>query len=167
MAQVKKAFEGVVSFLEQHTDSQVSEILDEVISMCAPKARVGGGGSARNHIADVNGNPVAILDYFFKRWMPLVGNDAVEFGKKAGSPTGLNNLCKQASSEWSKRQRDAKQANESLLQRVIDGELSPEDIPSAQADIEAARTEVPDTDLGFATEEEVRSYLTDNGVQLA
>lgn len=164
MSNVKKAFQPIVELLEANRDRKVSSVIDDVIALAASKAR--GGQDAKNHIKDVEGNVVAICCYYFKRWMPLVGELAVEFGTKAGSATGLNSMCKEGVSNWSKQQRDAKKATEELLPKVASGEITAEDIPAYQADIEAIRSAIVDTELGFETQEKVRQYLADHGIEV-
>ena len=132
--------------------------------MCSAKTSRGGGASSFIKAAD--GAVVAILDYYFKRWMPLVGDDAVEFGAKKNTATGYNTMSKEGVSHWTKQQRVAKQANAELLTRVASGEIKPDQIADEQARIEAARTTPAETELGFATKEEVVAYLQDNGVEV-
>lgn len=117
-------------------------------------------------IKDANGATVAIFDYYFKRWMPLVGEEAVEFGSKASSATGLNNMCKLGVSLWTKQQRRKKQESADLLAKVEAGELEVEDIASEREAIEARAKEIEPTDLGFESRDEVVAYLEANGVDL-
>ena len=77
MATVKKAYQDIVSFLEANKDAKVSKVLEQVIEMASAKANRSEGST---FIKDASGNAVAILDYYFKRWMPLVGDKAVDFG---------------------------------------------------------------------------------------
>lgn len=164
MANIKKAYQPIVELLEANKDAKVKSILDQVIEMASAKTSRGGGASS--FLKDTKGNAVAILDYYFKRWMPLVGDKAVEFGAKKNTATGFNSMSKEGVSNWTKQQRVAKQANADLLTRVAQGEVKPDQIASEQAKIEKARQEIAKTDLGFATKEEVVKYLEKNGVTL-
>ena len=80
----------------------------------------------------------------------------VEFGKKATSPTGMNNMCKEGVSNWTKQQRDVKAQEAALLSRVTSGNLAVEDIPAEQERIaEEAKIVAPREDAyGFETLEE-------------
>ena len=164
---VKKAFHPLVTLLDENRDSTVESILAEVLTLVAPKQRgATTGSSSKNHIKDTEGNVVAVLDYYFKRWMPLVGDLAVEFGAKANSVTGLNSMCKEGVSNWTTQQRAAKTAMASLLEQVEAGEIAVEDIAAERASIDEAKTAVIATDLGFDTREELEDYLVDNGISL-
>jgi len=166
MSTVKKAFQPIAEFLEANKDQQVSAILPGALALMAPKAR-GATAGGTTFIKDVDGNTVAINDYYFKKWMPLVGDEAVEFGAKATSATGLSNMSKEGTSLWTKQQRVAKQAMQDLLVSLEDGSLAPADIGSAKESIEAERKSIAETDSGFDTIEEVKEYLEANGVTLA
>lgn len=163
MTQVKKAYQGIVDFLEANKEVKVSKILDQVIEMTMAKANRSEGST---FIKDAKGNTVAILDYYFKRWMPLVGDKQVEFGAKLKTSTGFNTMCKDGVSAWTKQQREAKNASAELLKKVASGEIKPADIALHQAEIEKARGAILTTDKGFATEEEVRKYLAKQGVEV-
>lgn len=162
---IKKAYQDIVSLLEANADKKVSSILEQVVALASAK---GGGGGAGAFIKDAKGTTVAIFDYYFKRWMPLVGTKAVEFGAKANTATGLNSMCKEGVSHWTKAQRVAKQANADLLTRVASGEIQPSDIAAEQAKIEATRQEIIETEMGFHTDdkEKLLKYLAKNDVVL-
>ena len=162
---VKKAYTEIVSLLEANKGKKVSEVLEQVIELASAKS--GGGGAGTTFIKDATGKTVAILDYYFKRWMPLVGDKTVEFGAKQKTSTGFNSMSKLGVSEWTKQQRVAKQANADLLTKVAKGEVKPSDIAKEQEAIEKARASIVPTDVGFATKEEVEAYLKKAGVKLA
>lgn len=152
MATIKKAYVEVVNFLQENENKKVRDIMADVISMTAAKSGAGGGKASVFHRND-EGEVVAIRCYYHKLWMdPRV----VEFGNKATSPTGLNNMCKDGVSKWTKQRREAKQAEAELLQRVAAGELAVEDIAAEQARIaEEAAVIIPREDgYGFETLEE-------------
>ena len=163
MANIKKAYQPIVELLEANSDKKVKSIMDQIVELCSAKTSRSGGG-ASSYIKNEAGEVVAILDYYFKRWMPLIGDAAVEFGAKKNTATGLNTMSKEGVSNWTKQQRVAKQANAELLTRVASGEIKPGDIADEQAKIEATRVTPVATELGFETREEVIAYLADNGV---
>lgn len=164
MTQVKKAYQAIVDLLEANREVKVSKILDQVIAMTEAKAARSEGST---FIKNDKGETVAIQDYYFKRWMPLVGPGAVEFGAKAKTATGFNTMCKDGVSHWTKAQRDAKNASADLLKQVSAGAIKPADIAAHQAKIEEGRKAIAETALGFASEDEVRKYLAKNGVKVA
>lgn len=161
---IKKAYQPIIDFLVANEDKKVKSILDQVIALASAKTARAEGNVFKK---DATGATVAIFDYYFKRWMPLVGERAVEFGAKANTATGYNSMCKEGVSLWTKAQRQAKQAGADLLARVASGEVQPSDIAAEQARIEEERKAVPATELGFATEDELVAYLTEAGVTLA
>ena len=163
MATVKKAYQDIVSFLEANKDAKVSKVLEQVIEMASAKANRSEGST---FIKDASGNAVAILDYYFKRWMPLVGDKAVDFGSKQKTATGFNTMCKEGVSAWTKQQREAKNANAELLKRVAAGEVQPSAIPAEQAKIEEARKAILPTELGFADISDLMKYLKKQGVDV-
>lgn len=135
---IKKAYQDIVAFLEDNKDSKVKTILPGVIELASAKTGGGGGGGStirRNEAGEVT----HIYCYYHKMWEPI---DAVEFGKKATSPTGLSNMCKEGTSEWTKQQRAAKKANEDLLASVSAGDTAPGDIAAKQEDIAATKNAI-------------------------
>lgn len=164
MANVKKAFQPIVDFLEANKDVKVSKILEQVIELTAAKSARSEGST---FLKAADGTPVAIFDYYFKRWMPLVGDKAVEFGAKAKTTTGFNTMCKEGVSHWTKQQRDAKNAGAELLKNVASGAVKPQDILTEQAKIEEIRKAIAPTELGFADQEQLLKYLKKNGVEVS
>jgi len=151
---IKKAYTQIIDFLQDNAQATVSDVLDAVIEMASAKTGNGGGGKPSMFHKDEQGVVDGIFCYYHKLWMdPAVA----EFGVKASSPTGYNNMCKDGVSKWTKQQRDAKKAESALLQRIASGELSVDDLANEQAAIEEARTEIiPRADgYGFATLEEL------------
>ena len=154
---IKKAYEDIVAFLEENGEKKVKTVIADVIAMASAKTG-GGGGSATTFQKNSDGIVTAIKCFYTKLWM---SPEVAEFGKKASSPTGLNSMCKEGTSHWTKQQREAKKAKEELLTNVASGDVAPGDLPAALADIEEARgVVVPREDgYGFATAEEC---LADN-----
>jgi len=135
MATIKKAYQPIISLLEANPDEQVCNILVQAIALASAKTG-GGGGKATAHHRDEDGNVTAIHCFYHKTWMdPSV----VEFGKKASSATGLNSMCKEGVSKWTKQQRAYKQGKESLLEAVASGDLLAEDVPSALEELNTLR----------------------------
>ena len=153
VAKVKKAYAQVIAFLEENGEKKVKTVINDVIALCAPKSGGSGGGNASTFVKDENGVVVAVRCFYHKLWMsPAV----VEFGAKASSATGLNSMCKDGVSKWTKQQRDFKTAQAKLLQAVSANEVAPDQIAAKMAELEAARaTIVPMEDgYGFETPEE-------------
>lgn len=153
MSTIKKAYKEIVALLEDNQESLVSEVLPQIITLAQSKTSGGGGKATVFHRDDETGEVVAVKCYYHKLWMdPRIA----EFGKKATSPTGLNNMCKEGVSKWTKQQREVKAAEAGLLAQLSEGTLLPEDIAQAQEDIvsNAARIEPREDDYGFETLDE-------------
>jgi hypothetical protein len=157
MATIKKAFQPIISFLEANRDSKVKTILDGVIELASAKTG-GGGRSSENVLRDAEGNVVAVFCYYHKKYEPVAD---VEYGKKATSSTGLNSMCKEGTSNWTKQQRAAKKAGEELLSQVSAGEIAIEDIEAMRTQIKEDTAAItPRADgIGFDTLEEAQAAL--------
>lgn len=153
---IKKAYQAIVDFLEENRNSKVSTILDGVIELAS--AKTGGGRSSENVLRDEEGNVVAVFCYYHKMYEPVAD---VDYGKKATSSTGLNSMCKEGTSNWTKQQRAAKKGGEDLLNQVMAGELAAEDLAAARAELDEAKAVVvPREDgIGFATLDEAKAVL--------
>ncbi len=134
---VKKAFQPLHTFLLANLESKVGDIMEEITDFASAKGAGGGSASHRNE----DGEVVAILDYYFKKWLPV---QFVEFGAKANSNTGLNTMCKLGVSHWTKAQRTYKLGKEQLLDDVAAQIVEPTEIQEKLDGLEAARTEVVD-----------------------
>ena len=167
-AKIKKTFQPIHEVLVANQDSTVADIMDQVVPLMS--AKTGGGAStprkSKTIFRDALGNPVAIRCYYYGRWMPLVGDAAVEFGKKAGSNSGYNSMSKDGLSHWNKQNSEAKKALSQILVDIEAGELDPSGITDRKAEIEANRKYVAETDLGFETVDAVADYLEDEGIEL-
>lgn len=131
---IKKAYVELVSFLNDNADKKVKTILPDIIAM-AEKAS--GGGSVGNTVRrDEDGNVIAIFCYYHKEWEDV---SVVPYGKKANSTSGLNTMCKQGTSMWTKQQREAKQAKADLLEKVASGEVQASELTVELEKIEEAR----------------------------
>lgn len=156
-ARVKKAYQPIVDFLIENENKKVSTILDSVIKLAAAKTG-GGGRDSQNVIRDADGNVLAVFCYYHKRYEPVAD---VEYGKKATSSTGLNSMCKEGTSQWTKQQRAFKSGSEELLQKVMDGELAAEDVKAAREELETERKKIiaREDGIGFETLEEAKEAL--------
>lgn len=154
---IKKAYQDIVSHLEANPDKKVKAVLQDIIEMAS--AKVGGGRNSDNVLRDADGNVIAVFCYYHKMYEPVAD---VEYGKKATSSTGLNSMCKEGTSHWTKQQREAKKAQEELLDKVMAGELAASDLEAARAEIDKTKkVVVPREDkIGFATLEEAQKALS-------
>ena len=158
MTQIKKAYQSIVSLLEANPDAKVKTLLDQVRDLASAKSS--GGGSASTFHKDGD-NVTAIRCYYHGLWM---NPEIAEFGKKTGSASGFNPMCKDGLSKWNRQQSQFKKAKEQLLARVAAGEVQAADIANELAMFEQARDQIiPREDsYGFATLEEC---LADNAAR--
>jgi len=150
---IKKPYVELVEFLQQNENKKVSSILEEILAMCESKK------SSSTTIEDSDGNLIAIYCYYHKQWELI---SEVEYGSKANTKHGLNNMCKNGTSHWYKQQREAKKASTDLLDQVSSGDIAVEDIVTKQAEIEILRNDIDMSDApkGFASEAELYEYLS-------
>ena len=140
MLKIKKVFVEIIDTIAAAVEAGncAAEVLHECTTLAQAKA--GGGGSAATTFhKDDEGNVLAVKCYYFGLWMSPT---LVDFGAKASSTTGLNSMCKEGVSHWTKQQRVAKQEKTELLDRVAAGDVLPEDIAAEMEAIEEARDAV-------------------------
>jgi hypothetical protein len=152
---IKKAYQSIVEFLKANKDSKVSTVLDQVIELASAKS---GGRSTDNILRDAEGEVLAVFCYYHKRYEPVADCD---YGVKKTSASGLNSMCKEGTSAWTKQQRVAKTANANLLDQVQEGVIETSDIGTLRDSINEARgVIVPREDgIGFETLEAAKEAL--------
>ncbi len=137
MTIVKKQFEELYTLLVDNKNKKVATVLPQLIEMMQKKNNA--SGQANTFMKDDEGNVTHIFCYYHKKWEDVLrqGPDGVtgvaEYGSKKGTSTGLNTMCKEGVSNWTKQQRVKKQAEAGLLTKIISGEIVPEDLPTEQA----------------------------------
>lgn len=137
MSTIKKAFAPIVSLLEANKNKTVSAILPQVIELAS--AKTAGGVASASH-KDANGNVVAIRCSYFGLWFPV---SHVEFGKKEGTATGYNSMCKEGANRFSEASRIFKQGKERVLDQLVAGEIDQETAKAELAKLEENRLKRP------------------------
>ena len=137
MAKVKKAFQPIIDFLTANKTARVSDILDKAIDLAAC-ATAGKSGSS-TVIKDKNGKVRYVYCYYHKLWEDVT---KVEYGKKASSTTGLSNMCKEGTSQWTKANAQAKKDRDQLLQDVEQGKVKHTELRKHLDAIEAKRAKI-------------------------
>lgn len=145
---VKKAYADLVSFLDQNRDKKVDTVFNDVVALCSPKS--GGAGGASTFVKDANGDTTAVFCYYHKKWEDVT---VAEYGAKATSATGLNNMCKEGTSNWTKQNRLAKKEREDILNKVATGEITPDAIADELDAIEEARALIEPRTDGHGTDQ--------------
>lgn len=155
MANIKKAFIDLHSFLVVNKDKKIKTVLTEVEAMCSAKSA--GGVATASHKNEA-GEITHVRCGYYKQWMPL---SHVAFGEKASSATGLNSYCKEGMSHFTKQQALFKKGKEAVLTRMLSDEANENYLSTSDAKVEldaleTARTLVtPRVDgIGWDTIEE-------------
>lgn len=151
---IKKQYEEIYAFLEANKNKKVATIFDDVVALMQSKS--GGSDIGKTFLKDTEGNVTHVYCYYHKKWEDV---KVAEYGVKQNTATGLNTMCKEGVSSWSKQQRTYKKRNEELLTLISKGELSAEELPAQMELAEADRKaiEVRNDEHGFDSVEAINS----------
>lgn len=147
MSNIKKQYQEIFEFLSTNSGKKVSTVLPELTEMMSRKSS--GGIDGKTFIRDEEGNVTHIYCYYHKLWEDVT---VAEYGKKYSSATGLNTMCKEGVSAWTKQQRVKKASEVKLLTKVGSGEIMPEEIADHQAKIQEVSQEIVPRADGHGTD---------------
>lgn len=133
MSNVKKVYQPLIELLESNKGKKVSSLLPEIMELAQSKQ------IAKSYKTDEEGNVTHIFCYYHKKWEPVA---ECEFGSKKNTATGLNTMCKEGLSNWTKQQREFRKAKESILDEVTNGTLAPQDVEARLTELEEARSAI-------------------------
>lgn len=141
---IKKQFVELAAILEaeENQNKKVKSILPQLLELMT-KANSASGAS-HTFKRDEEGNVTEIFCYYHKEWEVVAD---VEYGTKKNTATGLNTMCKQGVSNWTKQQRAKKQAESALLADLAAGKVAIEDLPAKQEAIAEAAKEIKPLEL--------------------
>lgn len=160
---IKKIYKDLVAFLETNKDKAIKNVLPEIYNLTRSKiCRVEGD----SFIKDKDGKLVAAMCFYYQQWMPLVGENAVEFGVKANTKTGLNTMSKAGLELWLAQQKTATQAGKQIIVDIKTEVLAIKDIGKREDEIELARTFVAKPKIGYETKLLLFLELQKIGVKL-
>lgn len=128
---IKKNFVEIYNLLNANQDSKVEDIMDDLLELMVAQQR------DKNHRQTEAG--LEVFCYYHKEW-ELVKN--VEYGSKVNTATGLNSMCKVGVNQWTKQQRDCKEAQAGLLEKVMSGEIEVADLQEHKDALEEKRLEI-------------------------
>lgn len=134
MSTIKKQYAEIFALLEANQNRKVSTVMPELLALM--QAKSGGSDIGKTFLKDSEGNTYAVFCYYHKRWELVSG---IEYGAKANTATGLNTMCKEGVSNWSKQQRVYKKAKDALLEQVADQVLEASEVPAKLDELEEAR----------------------------
>ena len=132
---VKKAYVELARILNENANKKVSTILPELMEIMTSKGS-GGSDIGKTFLKDEDGNVFAVYCYYHKKWELI---SECEYGSKKGTATGLNTMCKEGVSNWSKQQRLYKKAKDELLEQVADQKISADELPALLNELEEQR----------------------------
>lgn len=146
--QTKKAYVGLIEFLEKNAGKKVSSILEEVKAMCAQK------NNLKTFLVDENKTVIAIFCYYHKQWELL---SEVDYGAKASSATGYNTMCKIGVSKWTQQNKNVKAVEGRILAMLENEEITADQISETRETLQAEAREIDTTDMpvGYATIEDI------------
>lgn len=133
MNNVKKVYQPLIELLESNKGKKVSSLLPEILELVQSKQ------IAKSYKTDDEGNVTHIFCYYHKMWEPVVDCD---YGSKKNTATGLNTMCKEGLSNWTKQQREFRKAKEGILDLVTSGTLAPQDVEAKLTELEEARNAI-------------------------
>lgn len=154
--QIKKAYVELVELLEANSNKKVSTIMPQILELVTKASN--GGSEIGKTFYKVEDNVVAIYCYYHKKWEPL---SDVDYGTKKSSASGFSSMCKEGVSRWTKQQRVSKKEEGELLDKLLSGELSQDDLGHAKKEINDKRAVVvPRLDgIGYETLEELLAEI--------
>jgi hypothetical protein len=135
MTTIKKAYVEIAELLNANSNRKVSTILPQLLELMTAKSS-NGSDIGKTFLKDDNGEVFAVYCYYHKQWELT---SECEYGSKKGTSSGLNTMCKEGVSNWTKQQRQSKKSKDELLNLVATGEVEVCDLASAQEAIEEAK----------------------------
>lgn len=156
---IKKMYTEIDSILQANLDETVSTCYDEIVQLMTTKVN---RNTDKVTLLNSENIIIAIKCYYFKRWMSLIGPKAVEFGPKKHSITGYNIMCRLGNVHWTKQNSAY---NKGKAQMMIDLEaetMAVSEIKSKEISLRNTKSLIVETDLGFATKDELLEYFENN-----
>lgn len=144
---IKKVYTEVFSLLETNKNKKIETLLPQLIEMMESKQ------SPKNFITNEKGEVTHILCYYHKLF-----ESVVHYGSKKHSSSGFNSMCKLGVNQWTKQQRLFKTGEQSILDDIVSGTLSVDEIQKERETLETIRKMIePRKDgHGFKTIEDIK-----------
>jgi len=130
---IKKQFVEIYELLEANKSKKVSTVLPELIELMTAKQ------NSKNFILDDDGNVTHVYCYYHKQWEDVT---VAEYGAKKSTATGLNTMCKEGVSQWTKAQKAKKDAKAKLLEDVAKGLVEVSEVATKMTEIDAQAAEI-------------------------
>jgi len=157
---IKKDLQPLHNYLQSLENKKLTaKLINDIATQFLATKNNNGSGSRTTAYYDSNRNLVAVYCYYHKRW-ELV--EHIAYGQKSGTKTGLNTMCKEGVSMWTKGNRAKVKAKDDLLALFTAGSIPSEDFKAQLAALDTDSTPEPhsDEEHSFATIEELEQYLS-------
>lgn len=128
---IKKQFEDIYAMLEENKNKKVSTILEDLTKLMTTKTQ-------KTFRTNEEGE-LEVYCYYHKEWE---NTTQVSYGKKSSTATGLNTMCKEGVSHWTKAQRVKRQSESALKDQLLAGELTVEECNKALIELKNESTEI-------------------------
>lgn len=170
---IKKDYQAVMSLFAQaietlKTNKVKKSVIEEVTATytealyITSSKKSNGSGSNSTAYFDEDRNLVAVFCYYHKRW-ELVSS--IAYGSKAGTKTGLNTMCKEGTSAWTKNNRALQKQKDALTQQMLKGELAHEDFKAKYENIHFDIEPHSNEEHSFATLDDLKAHLASDDAQ--
>jgi len=130
---VKKVYIPLIELLEANKNKSIKTLMPEILALTQSKTQ------AKTYRVNENGEVTHVFCYYHKLWEDV---SIAEYGAKAKTASGLNTMCKEGLSNWSKQQRDYKKAKSQILDQVVAGTLSADKVEDTLHDLEQAKDQI-------------------------
>ncbi len=147
---IKKVYLDLYTILMANQSMSVEDVMSLILPLITTKS------VTKAFHKDEDDNVVAIFCYYHKRWEDV---EVVEYGVKKSSATGLNTMCKEGVSHWTKQQSTAKSCKDIIMTTVASGELEPSLLLVELDKVETLRNSITPLEIGEGSYETLEELL--------
>lgn len=166
---IKKDYKDIMSLFAQSitlgSEQERQALYNQALELVSSKKSNGSGSASTAYFDPVTRELIAVYCYYHKQW-ELVSH--IEYGKKSGTKTGLNTMCKEGTSAWTKQYRKAQKLKDELAQKLLRDEITKDEYAEQYEAINNPAIEPHgDEDHSFATLDDLLAYLASQTEQQA
>jgi len=146
---IKTQYQDVHNLLQDNAGKKLTtKLMDQFVELMQSKVM------AKTFKKDDEGIVTHVYCYYHKEWENI---SEIDYGKKASTSTGLNTMCKQGVSNWTKQQRVMKLAKAKLLDDVASGEVEASELANSIALIDEQAKQIKPYEVTVVETEEVEA----------
>lgn len=158
---IKKDYKDIMSLFAQSIalgkEQERQALYNQALELVSSKKSNGSGSASTAYFDPVTRELVAVYCYYHKQW-ELVSH--VEYGKKSGTKTGLNTMCKEGTSAWTKQYRKSQKLKDELAQKLLRDEITKDEYAEQYEAINNPAIEPhSDEEHSFATLDDLLAHL--------